>query len=218
MNTAVRVCSLLFATVVCVATAKTQVAGAVVISRTGGQIEISIDRLVPLSDVLNNLCQELKAQCEGTPKAMGMMVPAQQISGDWRRVLTTLLVGTGLNYTTHDPDASSAGMLSINGLAPKALRSSRMPRSREDRERLREANDQALLPPSADTMASTMRNAGTTSSVDSSTAEDAAPGDPTPPRPAQACLSGSGSNLCQSRERRRTSLCRWHCRVHAVSR
>ncbi len=120
MRTMPRVCRLLLTMGLCTVTANAQVSRAVIVSRAGGQIDISVNRSTPLGTVLDEICRESNAQCDGTEQAMGVMVPAQQISGDWSRVLSSLLDGTDLNYATREPAESSAAVLSITGIASRA--------------------------------------------------------------------------------------------------
>ena len=120
MRTMPRVYRLLLTVGLCTVTANAQVSRAVIVSHAGDQIDISVNRSTPLGTVLDEICRESNAQCDGTEQAMGVMVPAQQISGDWRHVLSSLLDGTGLNYATREPAESSAGVLSIAGIASRA--------------------------------------------------------------------------------------------------
>jgi hypothetical protein len=120
MRTMPRVYRLLLTVGLCTVTASAQVSRAVIVSHAGDQIDISVNRSTPLGTVLDEICRESNAQCDGTEQAMSVMVPAQQISGDWRHVLSSLLDGTGLNYATREPAESGAGVLSIAGIASRA--------------------------------------------------------------------------------------------------
>jgi hypothetical protein len=131
MRTSPRIYRLLLAIGLCAVTANAQVIRAVIVSHGGSQINISINRPTPLGAVLDEICREANAQCDGTEQAMGIMVPAQHISGDWRHVLSRLLDGTDLNYASREPAESSAGVLSITGIAPRIVSEPRVARARQ---------------------------------------------------------------------------------------
>ncbi|MFI5117400.1 MAG: hypothetical protein ACHP8B_11970 [Terriglobales bacterium] len=89
----------------------------VIVSHAGSEIRISIARTTPLGTVLEEVCREASAQCLGTPQAMAAMVPAQEVRGDWRHVISILLGGAGFNYIASAPSGASPGMLQIVGAA-----------------------------------------------------------------------------------------------------
>jgi|ERR1035438_6034722 hypothetical protein len=110
-------CTVLISLVVFVVPMLGQLDRGVVVSHAGSEIRVSIARTTPLGTVLDEVCREASAQCLGTPQAMAAMVPAQEVHGDWRHVISVLLEGAGFNYIASAPSESSPGMLQIIGAA-----------------------------------------------------------------------------------------------------
>jgi hypothetical protein len=117
MKAAKRTCTILISLVVFVIPMLGQVDRGVIVSHAGNEISVSIARTAPLGTVLDEVCREASAQCLGTPHAMAAMVPAQEVHGDWRHVISILLEGAGFNYIASAPSGSSPGMLQIVGAA-----------------------------------------------------------------------------------------------------
>ncbi len=87
----------------------------VVAWHSGSEIRVSIAQTTPLGTVLDEVCREMNAQCLGTQQTMAAMVPAQEVRGDWRQVISILLEGAGFNYVAGTPSGSSLGRLEIVG-------------------------------------------------------------------------------------------------------
>lgn len=111
------ICTVLISFVVFVMPMLGQLDRGVIVSHAGSEISVSIARTTPLGMVLDEVCREASAQCLGTPQAMAAMVPAQEVHGDWRHVISILLEGAGFNYIASAPSESSPGMLQIIGAA-----------------------------------------------------------------------------------------------------
>jgi hypothetical protein len=171
MRTVPRVCVLLLAMGLYAVTGNAQVSRAVVVSHSGSQINVTVNRSAPLGTVLDEICRESNAQCDGTEQALGVMVPAQQVSGDWRRVLSSLLDGTDLNYATREPAGSSAAVLSITSIAPRAVREPRVARLRETPTRAGSTDDAVRPAPAVETAASMSSSSGDSSAETTSRPE-----------------------------------------------
>lgn len=117
MRTAKSTCTIVISLAVLVMPMLGQVDRGVTVSHVGNEISVSIARTTPLATVLDEVCREASAQCSGTTQAMAAMVPAQEVRGDWRHVISILLEGAGFNYIASAPSESSPGMLEISGAA-----------------------------------------------------------------------------------------------------
>jgi hypothetical protein len=117
MKAAKRTCTILISLGVFVMPMLGQLGRAVIVSHAGSEISVSIARTTPLGTVLEEVCREASAQCLGTSQAMAAMVPAQEVHGDWRHVISILLEGAGFNYIASAPSGASPGMLQIVGAA-----------------------------------------------------------------------------------------------------
>jgi hypothetical protein len=117
MKAAKRTCTILISLGVFVVPMLGQLDRGVIVSHAGNEISVSIARTTPLDMVLDEVCREASAQCLGTPQAMAAMVPAQEVHGDWRHVISILLEGAGFNYIASAPSGASPGMLQIVGAA-----------------------------------------------------------------------------------------------------
>jgi hypothetical protein len=117
MKATKRTCTILISLGVFVIPMLGQLDRGVIVSHAGSEIRVSIARTTPLGMVLDEVCREASAQCLGTSQAMAAMVPAQEVHGDWRHVISILLEGAGFNYIASAPSESSPGMLQIVGAA-----------------------------------------------------------------------------------------------------
>ncbi len=79
-------------------------------SRSGDLIRLSIHKRSSLSLVLQTVCAEVSARCRGTEKAATILLPAQDLSGTWRQITSSLLEGTNLNYVA---STASSPVLSL---------------------------------------------------------------------------------------------------------
>lgn len=119
MQQAKRTCTVLISLGVFVMPMLGQLNRAVIVSHAGSEISVSIARTTPLGAVLEEVCREASAQCLGTQKAMAAMVPAQEVRGGWRQLISILLEGAGFNYVASAPSGSSPAMLQIVGAASR---------------------------------------------------------------------------------------------------
>ncbi len=121
MKQAKRTCTISIGLCVLVAPMLGQPDRGVMVSHAGTEITISVSRPTPLGTVLDEVCRETSSECLGTQEAMNVLVPAQDVRGDWRQVTSTLLEGAGLNYVASAPSETSAGMLNIVGAASQGM-------------------------------------------------------------------------------------------------
>lgn len=80
-------------------------------------VTIRVTRNVPLSELLEALCQVTKSRCEGTAATSNLITVPMTVSGPWNKVVSTLLEGTQLNYSSAAPSSSGGGSLIIGGHA-----------------------------------------------------------------------------------------------------
>jgi hypothetical protein len=125
---------------------RAQAGSAVTVSQSGSQITVTVSRPVPLSDVLDELCRGTNANCSGTEQATSLTVGAQKLSGDWRQVLSSLLVGSDLNYVASTGPGSTAGALAIVGIASEVIASAPHADHPAQREALVAERENANLP------------------------------------------------------------------------
>ena len=92
----------------------------IVVSIQGDRIEVTTYRADSLSVILGHICKELGAACEGVQEASKVVLPPTRAEGNWRALISSLLEGTGLNYTTTAPTHSSQAQVQILGFAPVA--------------------------------------------------------------------------------------------------
>ena len=116
MKRVLPMCLLFLIVAIGAAPIRAQPESGVTVFQTGSHIKVSVQRPIPLGDVLNELCRRTNADGSGTQQAMSLTVPAREVSGDWRQVLAVLLDGADLNYVVGQPSGSSGGKLNIVGV------------------------------------------------------------------------------------------------------
>ena len=156
----------------------------VIALHAGGEIRVSIGCTVPLGTVLDEVCREMSAECLGTQQAMAANVPAQEVRGDWRKVIAILLEGAGLDYVASAPSESSPGMLQIVDVASQGRGEQPEVRSADVAKQLNQTGD-AGERPSGESSRSGLPNASVGPSTEVSSEPEASSADAAP-------LSASG--------------------------
>ena len=75
------------------------------------KLSLLVSEATPLSAVLDEICRQAGANCEGTQLAATMSVGRMTLSGEWDAVLAELLQGASLNYVSSPPNATQHGTL-----------------------------------------------------------------------------------------------------------
>ena len=84
------------------------------------QLTVRVERSAGLSAVLERVCTQTGAQCEGAERAGNGWVGRVTVTGDWNGVVSNLLEGTGLNFITTSEEPGAPARLVILGTATTA--------------------------------------------------------------------------------------------------
>jgi hypothetical protein len=83
----------------------------------GVNLTVQVEKSATLSIVLERVCTQTCAQCEGAERAGDGWVGPVTLSGDWNDVVNNLLAGTGLNYIATSELPGTPARLVILGAA-----------------------------------------------------------------------------------------------------
>jgi len=94
-----------------------------VIAREGSQTAIELTQATDLRNLLEHVCARTDMQCEISPDAASIIVPAIRISGVLPEVVSKLMEGTNLNYIIVAASASQPARLIVTAqsTAPTSL-------------------------------------------------------------------------------------------------
>jgi len=94
-----------------------QSAATVQVTSESSKVKVVVVQTTPLRTVLEDVCRETKAICNGTEIAGSQTVSPMSISGTWSEVISRILDGTGLNYAAGAPSGNTPPQLLIQGIA-----------------------------------------------------------------------------------------------------